>query len=126
MTRPCKRCLGKLLEVDGQFYHIEVARDGAFVKLQKAENVVLGQVRVPETISEFIAFGENGHFVRKPAKGEFTLPVGKYRIQGWKTDRKDDKGAPWELAGYNLRNPLASRLRLKSRCRWKSASRCGR
>jgi hypothetical protein len=53
--------LGKMLEVDGQFYQIEVARDGAFIKLQKAENVVLGQVRVPETISEFVAFGENGH-----------------------------------------------------------------
>src|ERR1035441_8364901 len=49
-------------DLDGQFYQIEVARDGAFVKLQKAENVVLGQVRVPETISEFVAFGENGHF----------------------------------------------------------------
>ena len=91
-----------MLEVDGQFYQIEVARDGAFIKLQKAENVVLGQVRVPETISEFVAFGENGHFVRKPAKGEFTLPVGKYRIQEWKIDRKDDKGAAWELSAYNF------------------------
>ncbi len=94
-----QRYLGKLLEVDGQFYQIEVARDGAFLKLQKAENVELGQVRVPETITEFVAFGENGHFVRKPAKGEFTLPVGKYRIQDWKIDRKDDKGAAWELIG---------------------------
>ena len=50
------RHLGKMLEVDGQFYNIEVARDGAFIKLQKAENVVLGQVRVPETISEFVAY----------------------------------------------------------------------
>ena len=56
-----QRYLGKLLEVDGQFYQIEVARDGAFIKLQKADNVVLGQVCVPETISEFVAFGENGH-----------------------------------------------------------------
>ena len=97
-----QRYLGKLLEVDGQFYQVEVARDGAFIKLQKAENIVLGQVRVPETISEFIAFGENGHFVRSPAKGEFTLPVGNYRIQDWKIDRKDDKGAAWELSAYNF------------------------
>ena len=94
--------LGKMLEVDGQFYQIEVARDGAFIKLQKAENVVLGEVRVPETISEFVAFGENGHFVRKPTKGAFTLPVGKYRIQEWKINRKDDKGAAWELSAYNF------------------------
>jgi hypothetical protein len=97
-----QRYLGKLLEVDGQFYQIEVARDGAFIKLQKAKNVVLGQVRVPETITEFVAFGENGHFVRKPAKGAFTLPVGAYRIQEWKIDRKDDKGAAWELSAYNF------------------------
>jgi len=97
-----RRYLGKMLEVDGQFYLIEVARDGAFIKLQKAENVVLGQVRVPETISEFVAFGENGHFVRKPVKGAFTLPVGEYRIQTWTIDRKDDKGAAWQLMGYNF------------------------
>jgi hypothetical protein len=88
--------------VDGQFYQIEVARDGAFLKLQKAENIVLGQVRVPETISEFVAFGENGHFVRQPAKGEFTLPAGKYRIQDWKINRKDDRGATWELSANNF------------------------
>ncbi len=97
-----QRYLGKLLEVDGQFYQIEVARDGAFIKLQKAENIALGQVRVPGTISEFIAFGENGYFVRNPAKGEFTLPAGKYRIQDWKINRKDEKGAAWELSAYNF------------------------
>src|ERR1035437_2809322 len=97
-----ERYLGKMIEVDGQFYQIEVARDGAFIKLQKAENVVLGQVRVPETINEFMAFGENGHFVRKPVKGEFSLPVGKYRIQEWKIERKDEKGAAWELSAYNF------------------------
>ena len=99
-----ERYLGKMLEVDGQFYQIEVARDGAFIKLQKLENVVFGQVRVPETISEFVAFGENGHFVRRPVKGGFTLPVGNYRIQTWTIDRKDDKGAAWQLMGYGFNN----------------------
>jgi len=97
-----ERRLGKLLEVDGQFYQIQVARDGAFIKLQKAENVTLGKVNVPESITEFVAFGENGHFVRKPAKGEFTLPVGEYRIQSWKIDRKDAKGAAWVLSAYGF------------------------
>ena len=27
---------------------------------------------------------------------------GKYRIQEWKIDRKDDKGAAWELSAYNF------------------------
>lgn len=103
-----ERFLGKMLEVDGQFYKIEVARDGAFIKLQKAEDVVLGQVRVPEAISEFIAFGENGYFARKPVRGAFTLPVGEYRIHEWKISRKDDRGAAWELMGYGFNKNAAA------------------
>lgn len=95
--------LGRMVEVDGAFYRIEVARDGAFVKIQKAENVVLGQVRVPETISEFVAVGENGHFVRKPVKGEFTLPLGHYQPVDWTIERKDSKGAAWTLNGYSFK-----------------------
>jgi hypothetical protein len=97
-----ERFLGKLLEVDGKFFRFEAARDGAFVKVVKAEKVELGPVRVPEKISEFVAYGENGHFVRQPQKGEFTLPAGKYRILEWTINRKDDKGAPWTLTGQNF------------------------
>ena len=96
------RYLGRYLEVEGQLFKIEVARDGAFLKLQKAEGVALGAVRVPETICDFTAVGECGHFVRKPAKGGFTLPVGKYRVHGWTIDRKDDKGTAWKLSGYSF------------------------
>jgi hypothetical protein len=97
-----ERFLGKMVEVDGKFFRIEAARDGAFVKVQKADNLTFGQVRVPENISEFAAFGENGHFVRKPANGEFTLPSGDYRIFRWMINRKDEKGAAWTLSGYNF------------------------
>jgi hypothetical protein len=34
--------------------------------------------------------------------GEFALPVGNYRIHGWKINRKDDKGAAWTLSGYSF------------------------
>ena len=97
-----ERFLGRMLEVEGKFYKFEAARDGAFVKVQKAENVTLGQVRVPENITEFAAFGENGHFVRKPVNGEFTLPTGHYRIFRWEINRKDEKGTAWTLSGYNF------------------------
>jgi hypothetical protein len=97
-----ERFLGRMLEVDGKLFRLEAARDGAFVKVQKAENVAVGPVRVPENISEFAAYGENGHFVRKPVKGEFTLPAGQYRMVRWTISRKDEKGAPWTLAGYNF------------------------
>jgi hypothetical protein len=97
-----ERFLGRMLEVDGKFFRIEAARDGAFVTVQKAENVTLGQVRVPDNISEFAAFGLNGHFVRKPVNGEFTLPAGHYRIVNWKINRQDEKGAAWTLSGYDF------------------------
>ena len=99
-----ERFLGRMLEVDGKLFRIEAARDGAFVKLQKVPpgGIALGPVSMPENISEFTAFGEFGHFVRKPAKGEFTLPAGNYRMVGWTINRKDDKGAAWELSGYNF------------------------
>lgn len=91
--------LGRFLEFDGQLYRLDVARDGACMKLQKAENVQTAVVRVPETISEFQAVGENGHFTRKPVKGELTIPAGKYRVLNWSINRKDDKGASWTLSG---------------------------
>jgi hypothetical protein len=97
-----ERFLGKMLEVEGKFYQIEAARDGAFVKLTKAENVGLGEVRVAENIRDFSAYGENGHFVRKPVKGAFTLPIGEYRIFRWSISRKDEQGAEWTLAGYSF------------------------
>lgn len=96
------RYLGKYLEVDDRLLALEVAPDGAFIKVKPAEGVVFGAVRVPETITEFTAMGGNGHFVRKPQKGEFKLPVGKYRVQGWEVTRKDDKGAAWKLSGYSF------------------------
>jgi len=94
-----ERFLGKLVEVGGKLFTIEAARDGAFIKVKKAENIVLGTVQVPENISEFQAFGANGHFVRQPVKGEFTLPAGQYQVFNWTINRKDDKGSPWTLSG---------------------------
>jgi hypothetical protein len=96
------RYLGKMVEVDEQFYRVEVAQDGAFLKVQKAENVVTGKVRVPDTIANFSVVGDNGNFTRKPAKGELTLPVGQYRVNSWEMKRKDDRGAEWQVSAYNF------------------------
>ncbi len=109
-----ERFLGKLLEVDGKFFRIEVARDGAYVTVQKADDVTPGKVQVPTNISEFAAFGENGHFVRKPVNGEFTLPLGKYRMVRWMINRKDQRGAAWTLAGYNF--PKTANFEVASDC----------
>ncbi|MBN2180811.1 MAG: hypothetical protein JW715_02765 [Sedimentisphaerales bacterium] len=97
------RYVGKYIEVDGVLYEPEIARDGAYIKLTKAENVKYGSIRLPDTITEFSAGGENGLFNNKPENGKVTLPVGKYRISSWAIDRVDDNGGKWKLQGniYN-------------------------
>lgn len=100
--KPAQRYVGRFLETDGQLFHVEVARDGAFIKLSKAEGIEVGHVRVPDTITEFSAIGPNGHFVRQPDKGKFSLPVGKYRIYNWQIERRDTNGAAWSLSGYSF------------------------
>jgi hypothetical protein len=96
------RFVGNYIEVDGELYRPEIARDGACIKLSKAEDVKFGNIRLPESITEFSACGENGLFTLKPEKGAGSLPVGKYRINSWAVERKDEKGAQWKLQGSGI------------------------
>jgi hypothetical protein len=93
------RFVGNYIEIDGALYRLDVARDGACIKLTKAEDVVFGNIRLPETISEFAAGGENGLFIFKPEKGAGRLPVGKYCVEHWNIERKDETGNNWKLEG---------------------------
>jgi hypothetical protein len=93
------RYVGNLIEVDGVLYRPQIAQDGAYIKLTKAEDVRFGDIRVPETISEFAASGENGLFIRTPGNGIAELPVGKYCVDHWGIERKDEKGSTWKLEG---------------------------
>ncbi len=97
--------VGNYVDVDGVLYHPEIARDGAYVMLTKAENVKFGDVQLPETITEFSAGGANGLFTLKPKKGLASLPVGKYQVNYWSIERKDDQGRRWTLRG----NPYSNR-----------------
>ena len=62
--------MGNYIEIDDTLYRTEIARDGAYIKLTKAEDVEFGNVRLSETITEFSAGGENGLFTLKPEKGK--------------------------------------------------------
>ncbi|MHC4645322.1 MAG: hypothetical protein ACYTBJ_07460 [Planctomycetota bacterium] len=91
--------VGNYLQVDGVLYQPEIARDGAYIKLAKAEDVKFGNVRMPEAITEFVAGGENGLLTATLEKGIGRLPVGEYRIHHWQIERKDEKDANWKLRG---------------------------
>lgn len=93
---------GNYIQIDETLYQPEIARDGAYIKLTKAENVSFGSVRLPESITEFSANGENGLFMLKPEKGVASLPVGKYRVYSWAVEQKDEKGTNWKLEGSSL------------------------
>ncbi len=93
------RFVGNYLEVEGDLHYLEVARDGAYVKLTAAEDVTFGNIRMLASITEFAAGGENGLFICKPKKGICSLPVGQYCIDHWTTERKDDAGNSWKLQG---------------------------
>lgn len=100
--------VGNYIDVDGVLYRPEIARDGAYIKLTKADDVQTGDVRVPEAITQFSAGGENGLFILRPENGVASLPIGKYRINEWMHERKDEQGTPWSLKGSGLsdRDPL--------------------
>jgi len=91
--------VGNYIDIDGTLYRPEIARDGAYIKLAKAEDVKFGNIRLPESITEFSAGGENGLFTIKPEKGTGSLPVGKYHIEHWAIERKDEHSALWKLQG---------------------------
>lgn len=94
--------VGNYLEIDDDLHHLEVDRDGAYVKITAAEDVTFGNVRLPKSITEFAAGGENGLFLRKPEDGVCSLPVGQYLIDHWTTERKDDAGNNWKLQGSSF------------------------
>ena len=93
---------GNYIKIDETLYQPEIARDGACIKLTKAENVSFGSVRLAESITQFSANGENGLFILKPEKGVALLPVGKYRVYDWAVERQDEKGTNWKLKGNGL------------------------
>jgi len=99
--------VGNFIEIDGILYRPEIARDGAFIKLNRAEDVKFGNVRLAESITQFSANGENGLFILKPEKGIASLPVGKYFVYDWAAERKDEKGIPWKLQGTKFREKIA-------------------
>lgn len=93
------RFVGNYIKVDGTYFIPEIARDGAYIKLAEAKDIKYGNIRLPESVTEISAGGENGLFIVKPENGIGSLPVGKYRITEWAVERKDDKGTRWKLQG---------------------------
>jgi hypothetical protein len=69
------------------------------VKPAAKPDKVYGFVRLPDAISRFEADGPNGTVTIKPDGKTERLPAGRYNVRYWKTERKDENGNVWVLAG---------------------------
>jgi hypothetical protein len=98
-AQPKYRFAGTYFEWSKGLYNLEIAQDGAFVVFDKAQNVPMGMVQLPETITAFGVGGPLGQFDRVPKQGRVSLPVGAYRIEHWGISRKDKKGHTWLAEG---------------------------
>ncbi|MBW8035201.1 MAG: hypothetical protein FVQ79_06110 [Planctomycetes bacterium] len=94
---------GNFIEIEGELYRPEIAPDGACITITKAQDVTFGTIKMPESIKEFAAGGENGLLNVSLEKGTGKLPVGKYRIHHWAIDRKDEKAGKWSIKGEGFR-----------------------
>lgn len=93
------RALGKFVEVDGELFEIDVAVDGAYVKVKKAQDVKFGQVKVSTNVVGITFIGPNGEFRRVPERGICKLPAGTYAPARYTIARNDTKGVTWRLEG---------------------------
>jgi hypothetical protein len=93
------RLSGTYASLDGGLHLLEIARDGAYVKFTRGDDVPRGTVVLPASIDVLAAGGEQGLFVLKPVKGRVRLPAGTYHVRSWESRRKDKGGASWILRG---------------------------
>jgi hypothetical protein len=96
--------VGNYLDVDGKLYRPEIARDGAYIILTEAKDVVFGKVQVPDNVTEFAIGGKNGLFDIDLENGVGQVPVGKYMVHQWIIEAEDDKNDKWQLIGSSFRN----------------------
>lgn len=89
--------VGKYVQVGGKLYALEVAQDGSFVKLSAPKGLALGSVRVSGGVGRLSAGGDKGLFLLRVEEGQVRLPIGKYRLNHWEIERKDQSGRTWKL-----------------------------
>jgi hypothetical protein len=92
--------IGDLVKVGDTYYELEVARDGAFIKLAKAEDLQFARLRLHPEIIEVNVGGETGFFKLPCKDGLVELPAGDYRLSEWVIERADKGGKNWQMRGH--------------------------
>jgi hypothetical protein len=88
--------LGKVIQVAGEWYAVEVSSDGSAITFKKFEGDA-GTVSVPGGNLELILSSDNGVFKVTGSEGKFRLPAGRYTVAGLVLSAADKDGAKWTL-----------------------------
>jgi len=99
--------VGKYLYVDGIYWGISVAPDGASITVTRPE-VTTGKLQVDEpSVAVWVVGGGGKYCLRRSEADEpFLLPVGSYRVEMVEARRRDRTGAEWSIRSSPGRGPL--------------------
>ncbi|MDH7599215.1 MAG: hypothetical protein QHH07_06215 [Sedimentisphaerales bacterium] len=124
--------VGRLVDVNGVFYELQVAREGGSIRLRKPTDLRFGSIKVPSGLTMLTIAGLNGQFYLKPQDRICQAPVGTYGLYGWQIEQKNEKGKVWSATGsfqgqkrptieltdgrqvdLDIQGPLVSRLEVR-------------
>jgi len=97
------RTAGKYIQLVDQLsntelYSLEVARDGAYVKITPSPKPPVGTLRVAPDVDHVGLLGENGLLFFDVRAAAAQAPAGKYVVYSWRIERKASNGALWLLS----------------------------
>ncbi|MDH7600459.1 MAG: hypothetical protein QHH07_12645, partial [Sedimentisphaerales bacterium] len=94
---------GKLVDVNGAPYWIDVTPDGRRLRWQRADDEAVGFLRVPEALASVTLADSDSAFRLRPRHKAYVLEPGTYRVVHWSMNRKDRRGDTWTAAGSSPR-----------------------
>ncbi len=108
-----KGTVGGYLQVkmNGELLRLEVARDGACVKLTSPRSVKMGTIEFAGESDYLELLGDNGFFRLKPVDGKVRVPVGTYRINQCHYPKTDGNDVQWKLLANGF--PADSRVKVR-------------
>jgi hypothetical protein len=93
---------GKYIQIGGRLYHPAPSRDGASISFASVGDVPTGRIATAANVGQVALGGENGILYFDMKDGRADVPVGKYALFRWQTDRRDKSGVEWKMSGFDF------------------------
>ncbi|MHC4987544.1 MAG: hypothetical protein ACYTFX_03475, partial [Planctomycetota bacterium] len=72
---------------------------GLFAAESAQTDTPQGVLKLPDNVSIELISPQRGTLMLSAENGQVELPQGKYRLESWTVERKDDEGRTWKLSG---------------------------